>query len=153
MNMTMLDWYLTINRQLGYHFLPFNQVILMLNQSFDGMHTNQITKVKIHGNKVFNMQQEANNFLMSLSRIFCFPLKYCCQHVKSSLWVHKLMEGRSQKNQSYEQQTPTPSSIGCVISSPKAQALWWHAKWYFLSFLLCSKVGTGDLPLSLSLSL
>jgi hypothetical protein len=24
----------------------------MLNQSFDGMHTNQITKVKIHGHKV-----------------------------------------------------------------------------------------------------
>jgi hypothetical protein len=34
------------------HFLAFNQVILMLNQSFDEMHTSQITKVKIHVNKV-----------------------------------------------------------------------------------------------------
>jgi hypothetical protein len=34
------------------YFLPFNQGILMLNQSFDGMHTSQTTKVKIHGNKL-----------------------------------------------------------------------------------------------------
>jgi hypothetical protein len=118
MNMTMLDWYLTINRQLGYHFLPFNQVILMLNQSFDGMHTNQVTKVKIHGNKVFNMQQEANNFLMSLSRIF-FSHKSTAVSMSKALYQYTNWWKEGVKKTSHMSNNHPPPVVLAVLSVPQ----------------------------------
>jgi hypothetical protein len=74
----------------------------------------------------FHMQQEANNFLMSLSREFFFMkvLLSACQKLSMSTQTDG-KEGVKKTSHMINNTHPcsSSSSIGCVISFPKAQAL------------------------------
>jgi hypothetical protein len=73
------------------------------------------------------MQQEANNFLMSLSRILFFH-KSTVVSMSKALPMSTQTDGKEGvKKTSHMSNNTHPSSssssIGCVISFPKAQAL------------------------------